>query len=291
MNQKSFYFFTSTSVLEEEINSAPVLSEFIESIQLISGNIFSLFASRNVDVLKRRTMKIETSCDIFKKKIISYCKNLDSSRVFNLIESIDDFHMQKIGHEFFFITARKFAKNQSIETFSKFLLIIFKNYEFDSHFLKGFFTANRDFNETLSLMNYMEKWENEELKTDLGEILKSTLFYGLEKFTLFCQFDDFFNLFTSKKEFLMKSEPENLRKLLLSLIQSIMYKNYSISAFKKTINFFEEQGFIFDSLSCNKILDIVNKYLRQDGFLEFTINFMEEKNLKMDMISYNIIMD
>lgn len=291
MNQKSFHFFRSTSVLEEEINSAPVLSEFVESIQLIGGNIFSLFVNRSFNNIKNRTLKIETTCDIYKKKIIAYCKNIDSSRIFNVMASISDENMQKIGPEFFYITARRFAKNQSIENFSKFLFLIFKNFEFDCHFLKGFFSSNRDFNEVITLLKYMEQWNQEELKTESQELVKGTLIYGLEKFSLYSQFDDFFGLFENKSELLKGEDQSTLRKLLLSMLQTIMYKNYPKDLFIKSIHFFEDKGLEFDSFTCNKLLDIVNKYLKEDGYLDFIVEFMEEKNLKMNIVSYNIIMD
>ena len=293
MNTKSFHFFKNTSVaLEEEVNSAPVLSEFVESVQLIGGNIFSLFVNRDFSLLQNRSYKIETTCDIYKKKIISYCKNLDSSRVFNLMNSISDEHMQKIGPEFFYITARRFAKNQSIENFSKFLFLIFKNFQFDCHFFRGFFSSNRDFNEVVSLLKYIEDWKQEELKTKSKDIIKGTLIFGLEKFSLFTQFDDFFGLFELKSEFFKEQEDQSTkRKLLISLLQTIMYKNYPQNLFIKAIEFFEKQELEFDSFTCNKILDIVNKYLKEDNYLEFVINFMETKNLKMNLVSYNIIMD
>ena len=45
--------------------------------------------------------------------------------------------------------------------------------------------------------------------------------------------------------------------------------------FIKSIHFFEDQGLEFDSFTCNKLLDIVNKYLKEDGYLDFIVEFME----------------
>ncbi len=292
MNKQFFHFFRNIRVLEEEVNASPVLSEFFESIQLIRGNVFSLFASKDISVLQMKSMKVETTSDIYKKKIIYYCKNIDSSQVMDLLASISDVHMQKIGAEFFFATSRKFAKNQSIQNFSKFLFLMFQHFDFDSQFLKGFFfTINRESNECLALINYMKRWDSSKLKNSLHLIIKNTINYLLERFALFCQFDDFFSLFDQTTEFLEKEDQSEMRKLLLSVIQSILYKNLSLDLFKKSVFFFEEKGLVFDSLCCNKVLDVVNKYLRENNFLEFMLSFMEKRKLTLNIVTYNIIMD
>ena len=96
------------------------------------GNVFSLFSSSDLPYLGRKAIFSEKSFDIIKKKIINYCKTLNGKEVLNLLGQLTEDQMLEIGGEFFYLTAKKFAKNQSIESYSRLLFILFKHYGFDA---------------------------------------------------------------------------------------------------------------------------------------------------------------
>lgn len=75
------------------------------------------------------------------------------------------------------------------------------------------------------------------------------------------------------------------------MLQSILYNNASLDLFKEAIYFFKNLGFDFNQFTCNKIFDIINKYMRLDGFVEFMVEFLNENGIEQNLITLNTIMD
>ncbi len=179
------------SSLEEEVNASPILSDFFESVLLIGGNVGSLFCSRGLEQLTTKCLKVENSVDIFKKKIIFYSKSLDGSKVLDFVYSLSKKEFQKIGSNFFVITAKKFSKNQSIESYAKLLYKLIENFGPQPIFLRTFLGHKRDSSEISDLLNYLSSFG---YKNDKSDLLTECLVFYLEKLATFSYFDDFLEL-------------------------------------------------------------------------------------------------
>lgn len=67
--------------------------------------------------------------------------------------SCDQAH--QIGADFFYITAKKFAKSQSIEKYAEFIIYMNKFFGFNNIFLKLFLSKDRDYTEALNLLSHL----------------------------------------------------------------------------------------------------------------------------------------
>lgn len=82
-----------------------------------------------------------------------------------------------------------------------------------------------------------------------------------------------------------------MKTVLLAFLQALCYRSSSVELFESTLESFDQKGFIFEITTCNKILFLVNKYLKEDGFLEIALQFIERKKVELDIASYNILID
>lgn len=281
--------------LKEEINSSQTITEFYESVELVTSGITNLFVKRPLNFLLRKSLKVELKTDLTKKKIISHCMSVGYDNVLNILENLTKEEMKKIGSEFFHITAVKFAKNQSILTFSKFLNIMFRNYGFDVQFVKKFLYNERDFNECLSLFEYLRNWDEDLFEESLDQILFDTLVICLNWFSSNIYVEAFFEFLSETKNLFEDKNPEQtqsvLKKLIISLIQSILTKKNSLDLFDKALETFKELNLDFNENVCNKILETINRYTKNDQFLDSMINFMDFNDYKHDINTFNTILD
>merc|ERR1711976_761952 len=274
------------NILKEELKSSEVISEFNESLNLVSSQIINIFSKRPLTNLFSKCLKIEKNTDLIKKKIISNCMNINYAKVFKILNNLTKIEFEKIGSEFFYITAIKFAKNQSINNFSKFLNIMFKNFGFDPQFIKKFFYSNRDYYECLSLIDYVKKWNNNNFENKL------VILFHLSNNAVF---DDFVNFYYEIENYII-FENDEIRndiyeKLLLNIIMSNFYKKNDIDFLKETLSFFKDIGYIYETLICNKIFEIINKYINDDEYVNILLEFMNNNNIEKNSITYNTILD
>lgn len=168
------------------------------------------------------------------------------------------------------MTARKFAKCQPIERYSAFLQIIFGAFGFENQFLKCFLNSERDATEVQFLFNYISKWEID--SDELKDILHQSEVYYLEKFAIHGKWDDFFELFESSDDYLSKDFlTETLQRLFLHLIGFLLQKEAEIQFFKKSFAVFQKKGLVIDVNLTKKVIEVLNKYLKEEEYLEFLI--------------------
>lgn len=272
------------NLLEKDMNSSPVLSEFCESLNLIGSKVSSLFLKKNISTLTTLTSKIEKTNDVHKKKIIYFCKNSDLTDLFNFLQTLSQKQMEDINQEFFYITARKLAKNYSLEDYCLFLFIMTKNYGFNGQFFKCFFSYKKDKESFDGLMGIIGKWEIEEK----DEILKNFLLLALEKLSVYCC--DVEIVLSILREHFNGNFENDLKKMILAVTQSVMQKEKNFSDLEKIFKTFEEIKFNFTTFVCNKLLDLIQKNTKESKFFEFVINFMKEKKIKFDIITYNNVL-
>lgn len=125
-----------------------------------------------------------------KKQIIYKSQSIDGDLILKCIEEHGSEVIQKIGAEFFYLTARKFAKSQPIEKYSHFLRILRKEFPSDYTFYKCFLTPDRDYNEVLALLECVGEWER-----DVNEVKV----FLLERFAIYGNFNDFLEILKISK--------------------------------------------------------------------------------------------
>lgn len=291
-NTKTMYPINNVSMLVEEMTSSQIITEFNESVGLVAEKIYFLFISRSPVFLCKKSLKLEKKSDLHKKKIIYYCMNVSYSKVLNYLKQLSCEEMEKIGSDFFYLTARKFAKNQSIQVFASFLNLMFKNYGFDGQFIKKFLSNERDYSECLALLEYMRRWDQKEIKGDSQIMLFRTLMVCLNRF---CNNPDFFVFLRETKEIFLKTDPsliqEHLQTLLFNLLNSIFSKNITLEMFEYSLNTFEEIGLNYTDVVCHKIFETINKNTSEEIYFQKMIDFVEKKQLKKNIYIINAILD
>lgn len=278
----------SKEYLEKDMNSSPVLSDFCESLNLIGDKISNLFLKKNLSKLTSLTSKIEKTNDVHKKKIIYFCKNSDLTEFFDFLKTLSKNEMENINEEFFYITARKIAKNYSLEDYSEFLFLMSKNYGYNPQFFKCFFSYKKDKKNFDDLLALLKNWQNEEIE-EKEEVLKNFLLLAIEKLSLYNSEID--TVLSILKENYDENLENDLSKMILAVTQSIMKKEKNFYDLEKIFKTFEDIKFDFTIFICNKILDIIQKNTKETKFFEFIINFMKKKNIKFDIVTYNQILN
>ena len=107
----------------------------------------------------QKITRVETETDIIKKRIINLSKGLDCSELLAYLKAIPHKQMEIIKKQFFYITSKKFSKNQSIENYGRFLKILIDAFGIDNSFLKNFYYNERDSDEVEALIGYIRKWD------------------------------------------------------------------------------------------------------------------------------------
>lgn len=59
MNATGLLFGSTSTSLEQEVKSSPVLSDLFESVQLISGGITSLFINKSVSKVAQKAIETQ----------------------------------------------------------------------------------------------------------------------------------------------------------------------------------------------------------------------------------------
>lgn len=269
-----------------EINSLPAISDFYDSLELVGGSVFYLFANKAFSSVAKKMTRIEERSDALKRKIIFHAKSFDCTELLSFLGSLTQTEMKSIGIEFFFITSKKLSKNQSIATYAQFLRVIFNSFGFNETLIKNFFFNNRDADEVFALMNYLNEFCSEE------ECNRVTLI-SAERLSQQNKITDTFRLINKKKDSITLSEENNkiAYKIIINVIQAITMNGSDSEEIFAVCEDMIVMGFEFTSVICNKILDMFNRNLRNDGSVERMIEFMESHELEQNIITFNTLID
>lgn len=285
---------TEFTELAASFRALPSLSDFAVSVELIGGGLFSLFADCRPGAVAEGLLRVETEVEICRKTIVRHAKNLDCSEVLKCLEKADQTQMSEIGAEFFYQTSKKFSKNQSIETYARFLYYMFRNFGFEAHFVKNFFFNDRDSCEVQALLNYMTEWRGLEPEA-FNYILAKTVLMSLEKLANQSKVNDFFDVLTSHATLVRRSSridvQKSLQKLLINLVQNMLFKIEGKEWFRLCFDRFVALGFEFNEFLFNKILDMVNKNLSDDSLIDYLLECMVSLGIRPNLVTYNTIMD
>lgn len=172
--------FGSKQSLEQEIKSSPVISDIVESIQLVTEGFSTLFINKSLSQILKKTIETQDSITKIKKQIIYRSQSLDGSKVIDVLQTLSKEQITLIGQEFLLVTAKKFAKSQPIEKYAQFLKFIYEAFGLDEQFLKCFIVAERDATEVQFFVSYISKWNLDNIK----EILHFVTIYFLERFAI-----------------------------------------------------------------------------------------------------------
>ncbi len=82
-----------------------------------------------------------------------------------------------------------------------------------------------------------------------------------------------------------------LQKFLNNQFQQLVHRNMEIEQIMNLLETYNESGFQFSEIVCNKMIDFVNKNMRNDGLVESILDFMDKIDLKPNLITYNTVMD
>lgn len=268
--------------------------DFLDSLVLIGTSVFKLFSDTKFATLTHYLFTAETTLDTTKREVVFLSKNLDSGDLLAFLETVGRDEMQRIGPDFFFITSKKISKNQSIETYSKFLYILLRNFGFNSSFVKNFFFNDRDADEVEALLKYISAYPPERLLNPVPYILSKTLIIAIERLSSKQKINELFPLIANRKEVFTSMEPaelnKSLAKVLVSCVQVALSDN-DFAAFKRVIDFFHSVKFELTEQVCNRILESLNKSVVDDSIIEYFLNYMKENAIAPNIVSYNTVMD
>ena len=269
-------------------------SNFIDSLFLIGTNVFSLFSDTKIQPLTTFLMTIETNEDTIKREIVFLTKNLDSLELLAFMKTIPNEVIQKIGSDFFFITSKRISKNQSIETYAKFLFILFKHFGFISSYVKNFFFNDRDADEVEVLLKYIGHYDQEQLPVPISFVVIKSLIISIEKLSQREKISELLPLIQNRKELFLKMDKSELNKsmtkVFINLVQCALTVN-DFASFKKIIDFFHSIEFENTESICNRILESLNKNVVDPSIIEYYWNYMRENSLTPDLVSYNTVLD
>lgn len=77
-----------------------------------------------------------------------------------------------------------------------------KNFGFDGQFFRKFMSNDRDYTEVLGLFDHISQWDQSQIEVKIDVVLFNCLIIALEKFAFNIKLDDFYTLFSEKKNFL-----------------------------------------------------------------------------------------
>lgn len=129
-----------------------------------------------------------------------------------MLGNLTEEEFSKIEKDFFYITAKKFAKVNSIEKYSQFAEIMNKAFGFDSMFLKAFLAGDRDHNEIMSFIKYIKEW-----KYAHEDIVKESVVFYIEKFASYGKYNDFLALIVEYNDLL--NAEEDKKEIFFNFIQ------------------------------------------------------------------------
>lgn len=266
-----------------------VVDDVVTSVSLVATSVFQLFINTKPSSVIKKMVRVETKSDSNKRKVIYYAKDMDCSRTLELLSGIEVQEIRDIGAEFFYITARKFSKTQSIDNYAIFVSYLFTAFGFDSQFIKSFFSVNRSGEEVCNFLDHASQWSFEKSE----ELVARSVFSCLDKLSQMGHTEDLihvlkrFNLVVKSSDFFQKQ----MQKLLLNSVYNIINIGCSKESLEEILEIFHELGYEYTLFICNKLLDIMNKNLKNNGFTDIILGFMSKHNLEANIITYNTIMD
>lgn len=286
-NQKNHSpLFKCNMQTAKETCSLPAISDFYESLELVGGSVFYLFANKSFTSVQKKVTRIDERSDALKRKIIFFAKGFDCDRLLSFLADLTEEEIQSVGLDFFFITSKKISKNQSIASFAKLLNILFRAFGFNEALVKNFFFNNRDADEVFSLLSYLRRF------CDSEDVSKAIL-VACERLSLQGKIKEVFRLIESEKSSIevTDSSSKTAYKTIVNVIQGILMNNGDTSGifslFEDMISF----GFQFNLIICNKVLDLFNRNLVCDGSVEKLIAFMADQNISSNIITFNTLID
>lgn len=285
-NNPNTTVLTNIVLLAREITSQPSISEFFESLELISGNIFYLFTNRQVSSMTKKIFRIETKADNLKRKIIFLAKNPNCSVLLDYLETLNADQIKEIGIDFFFITSKKLAKNHSIENYSRFLRIMYQRVGFVSNLVKNFFFIDRYIDEAVAFINYVQQWADETM-------LSSVVLASLDRLSNNNKLEEMTQLI-DKYGSLIKGEANSVKpiqRVIVHCLQNAIHNNGTAGSVIDMLRKIVEIGFDITPIVLNKMLDLINRSFRNDGLLEEILTYAEEIRVDFNLVTYNSIID
>lgn len=97
MKATGLLFGSTTTSLEQEVKSSPVLSDLFESVQLISGGITSLFINKSLSKVALKAIETQDFQTKIKKQIIYKSQALDGNKVLEVLSELTKKQILEIG--------------------------------------------------------------------------------------------------------------------------------------------------------------------------------------------------
>ena len=276
-----------------ELQELDTLDNVRTSVQLVAESVFQLFVTVKPSNLSRKLLRVETRSDVNKRSIIYFSKNFNGDELLTFMDTLSPKAFENIGPEFFYITARKFSKNQSIDEFAKFIEIMFKHFDFDVNFIRAFFSNTRDGHEVSVLVKHMKKWSQENFSMELTKIIKQTILVCMEKLSSFNLVHDVLELAQKFKDYFVdnKDFQPNLQKILTNMCYAVVLKNFNRGIFSDSLIMVKGMGYVFNNTICSKMLEIMNRNFKSSHLADILFKFMEENKIKPNLITLNTIID
>lgn len=292
MNNKTQNMLNFRSAVRE-LQELDTLEHVRTSVQLVAESVFQLFISNKPSTISRKLLRVETLSDVNKRSIIYFSKNFNGDELLSFLNTLSAKDFTDIGPEFFYITARKFSKNQSIDEFAKFTEIMIRHFGYDVNFVRAFFSNTRDGHEVGVLVRHMKKWESSQFSVELDQIVKSTILTCMEKLSSFNLVHDvlelsqkFADYFTDNKDYQV-----NLQKILINMCYAVVLKNFNRNIFADSLSMIKGMGYVFNNAICSKMLEIMNRNFKSSHLADILFKFMEENKIKPNLITLNTIID
>jgi pentatricopeptide repeat domain-containing protein 1 len=288
------FVFSQANNLFNFVQEDRTSKELLDSILLIGSSVFRLFSDTRLPLLARYLLTAETTVDTTKREVVFLTKNLDSNDLLAFLETVPLETMQRIGSDFFFVTSKKISKNQSIETYSKFLFVLLRNYGFNSAFIKNFFVNDRDSDEVEALLKYISAYPVERLLNPLSYIISKTLIIAIERLSSKQKISELFPLLFNRREMFLAMDKvelnKSLTKVFVACVQVALADN-DFTSFKRVIDFFQSIEFELTEQVCNRVLESLNKSVVDDSIIEYFLKYMREHSISPNIVSYNTVMD
>jgi len=284
-----------TTVSEQEaLARLPALSDLYESVELIGANVLGLFCRGGAATAARRLAKIETRVDLFRKRVLEAAAGA-GLELPALLEECDELTAEALGVDFFYFAAKKVNKGQPIEAYARFVRQILRLYQFNSTFVKIFFSSDRDAAEVDALLGCVRDWPEFGASGPAKQLVAKVISHALEKFTSQSRVDDFKAVLLRHSDLIRGGEAVDFQKLLykalFSVVQVLLVRGASEPEIVEMIEHFRTAGFEFTVYIFNKLLDLVNKHLRSAGFNDVALALMQRFGVAPNLVTYNTIMD
>lgn len=272
--------------LAVDFASDPVAGNFVQSAELVAGNVFYLFVGKAFTSVVRKVMRIETRADSLKRRIIYIAKGLNCESLLDFMETLSPEDVRDIGMDFLCITAKKISKNHSIDNFARFIRIIFTKTGFENGLIKIFLFSDRDIAELSSFLDNARGWADEEM---FCKVIISILDHlgSIGYVDRMAQIINRYGAFVKTQADNSKLVQRVTNHFFQNALQNSFTTESIIGMLRKLVNL----GFRISHSVFNKMLDMINKSARKDDLLESLVRFMEELSVEFNLVTYNCILD